>query len=163
MTQNIDDMTFGEAFAHARAHNWRLLSWRGEGYHIDLSADVARGFQRQAQIEREHMAKTENPDFAELDAPEQAWSTIEEARNNTFPDEEYPPAGRMTTDKPVDLLRIERQANGGWLVDGRKDVRDDYMTRSDVSAAFTNTADMLRALEDLLHQDDAKRGEKADG
>ena len=88
------------------------------------------------------IAGREDPDFSEIDAPI---------------------AGRMITDKRVDLLRIERQANGGWLVDGRKDVRDDHITRSDVSAAFTNTADMLRALADLLERDDEKRKEAQDG
>lgn len=171
---NLDDMTFGEAFARCRTNRRVLMRWRGSTYNISNANDVAAGVRRQADIYRERramsknmadamtygmdmtrtridpkdfymgvdMAKPEDPDFAEIDAPI---------------------IGRMITDKRVDLLRIERQANGGWLVDGRKDVRDDYITRSDVSAAFTNTADMLRALADLLERDDEKRKEAQDG
>ena len=179
----LDDMTFGEAFAWCRKNrnpdmgDPHFMQWRGDVYNIKSVGDVVSGFQRQALIDRgdaeqaQHTAEAMAYFFMGVDlakekgsaqrafAPERAWSTIEEARNNTFPDEEYPPAGRMITDKRVDLLRIERQANGGWLIDGRKDVRDDYITRSDVSAAFTNTADMLRALADLLERDDEKRKE----
>ena len=172
----VDEMTFGEAFAHARAHGWRLLRWGGEEYHIDLSADVARGF----DVDLEHWRAKQKPfrnayDYAlaridhldrviaDLVEKNQRLECSMEREDPGNADIDAPIVGRMITDKRVDLLRIERQANGGWLVDGRKDVRDDYITRSDVSAAFTNTADMLRALADLLEQDDKKREEKADG
>lgn len=135
---NLDSMTFGEAFARCRRNERVLMRWRGNVYNISSAGDVAAGFQRQVEIDRNAMDSGSHATDA-------------------------PIAGRMVTDRPIGLLRIERQANGGWLVEGRKDVQNDYMTRSDVSGAFTSTADLLRALADLLERDDEKRKEAQDG
>ena len=217
---NIDDMTFGEAFNYCQRNNMPEITWRGQYYAVDTVSDVAEGFRRQADIDREQKAMGEHMadalmygmgmtrtridpkdfymgvDMAKPDAERTATNMrpfrvaydralaridhldrviadlveknqrLERSMEREDPgnaDIDAPIVGRMISDKPVDQLRIERQVNGGWLVEGRKGVRDDYMTRPDLSGAFTSTADMLRALADLLERDDEKRKEAQDG
>ena len=172
MIQNIDDMTFGEAFKHCRSEGLRSMNWRGTNYRIDLVYDVAIGFDRQLELEcakRKPFRTAYDRALARIDYLETCLSLKREGSevppapdDPDFADIAPAPEGRMISDKPIGQLRIERQKNGGWLVDGR-DLYDHPSTRSDVSGAFTNTDDMLRALADLLEQDDKKREEKADG
>ena len=158
----VDDMTFGEAFKHARAHGWRLLRWRGEEYHIDLSADVARGFERQLELERARRKPFRNAydrALARIDHFEGILSKriISDSGSQAA---DVPIAGRMTTDSQISFFRVERQLNGGWVFDSREiTCFDPFDTKAGPAGSFTNTADMLRALADLLERDDEKRKE----
>lgn len=169
-TPNLDDMTFGEAFDYCQRNNIPEITWRGQYYAVDTVSDVADGFRRQADIDREQRAMSKNMADAlkygigvartRID-PKDFFLGVDMAKpeDPDFADLDLPIAGRMVTDKPVDLLRVERTGNGGWLVArGDSDVRvmDARM------GAFTSTADMLRALADLLERDDERRKERAD-
>ncbi|WP_296477000.1 hypothetical protein [Roseinatronobacter sp.] len=143
------------------------MRWRGEEYHIDLSADVAHGFEVDLEHERAKRKPFRNAydrALARIDHLEGILSKriVNESGSQA---DDVPIAGRMTSEKPIEQLRIERQANGGWLIESRDEVNSSgpFMTRSDVTGAFTSTADMLRALADLLERDDEKRKEQADG
>jgi hypothetical protein len=87
------------------------------------------------------------------------------AEDPDFADIESAPVGRMVSEKPISSLVIQRHTNGGWLVEVRDSLTQGYdrIVRPVTTGAFTSTADMLRALADLLEQDDKKREDKDNG
>lgn len=239
----LDDMTFGEAFKFARSDpkdvpmfkEPHIINWRGVAYNIRSVEDVADGFKRQAQIDREaltnealcirsayehaigRVAQLER--LIDRDLPEESSSAVkisipekpdtnsilEHAReyiahitgiDKAKPDsiikinkgtdirsyfsavrdhqhavadayeaansaDRTAPIGRMKSEKPVDVMKVERTLNGGWTVETLSS--EPYRAGSPPIGAFTTTADMLRALADLLERDDEKRKEAQDG
>ncbi|MGP9790722.1 hypothetical protein [Roseinatronobacter sp. NSM] len=160
---NLDRLNFGDAFRECRSQGFRLLAWRGHLYDLSKVDDVAEGFDKQAKTERR--ADQWTPEQLEAIYNMRHVEKVSELefqrrlRENFVhePDAPHPPAGRMSSEKPIRLIRIERQDNGGWLVGGGGDRL--HYPNSDLSGAFTSTADMLAALTDLLEQDDVKREE----
>lgn len=109
-----------------------------------MAADLSREKQVVKEI-LDRMRREYDPDFKDITAA---------------------PEGRMVSERPLALVTMERKNNGGWLVEGRDghlSSEYDRHTRPSITAAFTNTADLLRALADLLEQDDKKREDRANG
>ena len=154
----LDDMTFTDAAECCLELGRSLMAWRGDTYNLKDDRDIQRGIARQERIDRENARALAHIDHLEGILSKRI---ISDSGSQAA---DAPIAGRMTSEKPIGLLRIERHKNGGWLVDGRDNTFDrPHREATDVTGAFTSTADMLRALSDLLERDDEKRREQADG
>ena len=136
MPQKIDDMTFTDAAEYCLELRRSLMVWRGDTYNLKDDRDIQRGIARQEGIDQENARKS-----------------------GDMADAIVPIAGRMATTGDHSNLSLRRAENGGWLVQSSA---SDPRIMADLLGSFTNTADMLRALADLLEQDDQKREERDD-
>lgn len=142
--ETVSELRFEQAYRNAR--NRPDLSgfyWRGAFYRFDRPKILRVGLEIQADLDRKAREKALIDELCE-----QPWGPVPI-------DTTSPPAGRMDTKAPIDCLMIQRTENGGWLVMSQMP----HGIRADYFGAFTDTSDMLAALEDLLHRDDAKREE----
>ncbi|MBN2760860.1 MAG: hypothetical protein JXQ79_10195 [Rhodobacteraceae bacterium] len=157
MPDKLDQLRFEQAYRKAREDiRCAGFVWRGHGYSFDDPESIKAGHERQAEFDRK---------IAELDALAKAGPGGIIPVTSVNPEDVVmkkapPPAGQMVAKNHIERLSLERMANGGWMVSGG--AQEPYI-KSSVTAAFTDTSDMLAALEDLLHRDDAKREEKVDG